>query len=83
MSAAKPQYEKSTGNWMSAMKVSATRMRPPVAKGRAPKRSARMPLTGPASRRPTVSGIEILGALVAVALLAYLAAALLKPEWFS
>ena len=30
---------------------------PPVAKGRAPNRSDRMPETGPATRNPTVSGI--------------------------
>ena len=29
---------------------------PPVANGRAPKRSDRYPDTGPASRKPTVSG---------------------------
>ena len=57
MSAAKPQYEKSTGSLRSRMKVRATRSRPPVAKGRAPCRSANTPLMGPASRNPTVSGI--------------------------
>ena len=30
-----------------------------------------------------MSGIEVVGALVSLALLAYLTAALLKPEWFS
>jgi K+-transporting ATPase KdpF subunit len=30
-----------------------------------------------------MSGVELVGALVSLALLVYLAAALLKPEWFS
>jgi len=30
-----------------------------------------------------MSGVELAGAVVAAALLAYLTAALLKPEWFS
>jgi K+-transporting ATPase KdpF subunit len=30
-----------------------------------------------------MSAIEIVGALVSIALLAYLTAALLKPEWFA
>jgi K+-transporting ATPase KdpF subunit len=30
-----------------------------------------------------MSGVEIVAALVSLALLAYLAVALLKPEWFS
>jgi K+-transporting ATPase KdpF subunit len=30
-----------------------------------------------------MSGIELVGALVSVGLLAYLTAALLKPEWFA
>ena len=40
ISAAKPQYEKSTGSIRSRTKVSATMSSPPVAKGRAPNRSA-------------------------------------------
>jgi len=30
-----------------------------------------------------MSGIEVIGLLVAIGLFAYLTAALLKPEWFS
>jgi K+-transporting ATPase KdpF subunit len=30
-----------------------------------------------------MSGIDLIGLLIAIGLLAYLTAALLKPEWFS
>jgi hypothetical protein len=38
------------------MKVNATSTSPPVANSRAPYRSERRPATGPATRKPMVSG---------------------------
>ena len=53
---AKAGYGKSTGNSSKRPKDRAAASMPPVAKGREPKRSERIPLTGPATRNPTVKG---------------------------
>ena len=37
----------------------------------------------PAARRPAMNGSEIIGLVLSVGLLVYLAIALLKPEWFA
>jgi len=49
-------YEKSIGSSRSSTNDAAAPSMPPVAKGRAPRRSDRMPATGPASTIPVVSG---------------------------
>ena len=55
-SAANIQYWKFTGNSSSRKNASAASSMPPVANGRAPKRSESHPDAGPATRNPTVSG---------------------------
>jgi hypothetical protein len=49
-------YAKLTGSWVSMRNAAAATSIPPVANGRAPKRSERNPESGPAIRNPSVSG---------------------------
>ena len=53
----KTMYEKSMGRSSRSPKEIPAPIIPPVAKGRAPYRSERIPVTGPAMSRPRVSGI--------------------------
>jgi hypothetical protein len=50
------QYWKFTGRSSSRKNASAASSIPPVANGRAPNRSESQPESGPATRKPTVSG---------------------------
>ena len=54
--AASSAYEKLTGSIASRKKLSAETSIPPVANGRGPYRSERIPEIGPAMRKPIVSG---------------------------
>src|SRR6202007_934742 len=56
MSSANSQYRKLTGSSIRPAKPHAANTRPPVANGRGPYRSDRVPEMGPAMRKPAVSG---------------------------
>ena len=53
---ANQMYEKFTGSTISSRKLSAAISMPPVANGRAPKRSESYPDAGPATRKPAING---------------------------
>src|SRR5579875_311428 len=57
ISSANSQYGKFTGSSISPVKQHAASSRPAVANGRGPYRSDSAPETGPATRKPAVSGI--------------------------